>query len=79
MKSAGNTCENASCYVGKPNGWARCAIDYRSCFEKSGSQSGATLFEYALILFLVSIIAIVILQGIGGKTNNMVTTVNNAW
>ena len=48
-------------------------------FRKVRTQSGATLFEYALILFLVSIVAIVILQGIGGKTNNMVTTVNNAW
>jgi Flp pilus assembly pilin Flp len=47
--------------------------------RKLRTKSGATVFEYALILFLVSIIAIVILQGIGGKTNNMVTTVNNAW
>jgi Flp pilus assembly pilin Flp len=47
--------------------------------RKLKTRSGATVFEYALILFLVSIIAIVILQGIGGKTNNMVTTVNNAW
>ena len=47
--------------------------------RKLRTRSGATLFEYALILFLVTIIAIVILQGIGGKTNNMVTTVNNAW
>ena len=47
--------------------------------RKLRTRSGATVFEYALILFLVTIIAIVILQGIGGKTNNMVTTVNNAW
>ena len=47
--------------------------------RKLRTRSGATVFEYALILFLVSIIAIVILQGIGGKTNNMVTTVNSAW
>ena len=47
--------------------------------RKLKPRSGATLFEYALILFLVSIIAILILQGIGGKTNNMVATVNNAW
>ena len=47
--------------------------------RKLRTRSGATLFEYALILFLVTIIAIVILQGIGSKTNNMVTTVNNAW
>jgi Flp pilus assembly pilin Flp len=51
----------------------------QSLFRKLKTRSGATLFEYALILFLVSIIAIVILQGIGGKTNNMVSTVNNTW
>ena len=47
--------------------------------RKLRTRSGATVFEYALILCLVSIIAIVIRQGIGGKTNNMVTTVNSAW
>ncbi|HUJ71629.1 MAG TPA: Flp family type IVb pilin [Verrucomicrobiae bacterium] len=51
----------------------------QSLFRKLKTRPGATLFEYALILFLVSIIAIVILQGIGGKTNNMVTTVNTTW
>lgn len=43
------------------------------------TRSGATVFEYALILFLVSIVAIIILQGISVKTNNMVTSVNDAW
>jgi Flp pilus assembly pilin Flp len=43
------------------------------------AKSGATLTEYAVILFLVSIVAIVILQGIGGKTNNMVSTVNDGF
>jgi Flp pilus assembly pilin Flp len=51
----------------------------RKLLRKLKTRSGATVFEYALILFLVSIIAIIILQGIGGKTNNMVTSVNDAW
>jgi Flp pilus assembly pilin Flp len=40
------------------------------------NRSGATLFECAVILFLVSIVAVLILQGIGGKTNNMLVPVN---
>jgi Flp pilus assembly pilin Flp len=41
-----------------------------------GKRSGATLFECAVILFLVSIVAVLILQGIGGKTNNLLVPVN---
>jgi Flp pilus assembly pilin Flp len=37
------------------------------------------MFEYALILFLVSIIAVLVLQGIGGSTNNMVSSINNGF
>ena len=47
--------------------------------RKLRGKPGATLTEYAVILVLVSIIAIAILQGIGGKTNNMVTTVNDGF
>lgn len=47
--------------------------------RKLRAKPGATLTEYAVILVLVSIIAIAILQGIGGKTNNMVTTVNDGF
>jgi len=43
------------------------------------TRSGATLFEYAVVLVLVSIAAVVILQGIGGKTNNMLAPVNNGF
>ncbi len=43
------------------------------------TRSGATLFEYAVILFLVSIIAVLILQGIGGKTNKMLAPVNDGF
>jgi Flp pilus assembly pilin Flp len=47
--------------------------------RKLGAKPGATLTEYAVILFIVSIVAIVILQSIGGKTNNMVSTVNDGF
>jgi Flp pilus assembly pilin Flp len=47
--------------------------------QKLRAKSGATLTEYAVILFLVSVVAIVILQGIGGSTNNMVSTINNGF
>jgi Flp pilus assembly pilin Flp len=43
------------------------------------NKSGATLTEYGVILFLVSIVAIAILQGIGGSTNNMVSSINNGF
>jgi Flp pilus assembly pilin Flp len=47
--------------------------------RKLRAKSGATLTEYAVILFLVSIVAVAILQGIGGGTNNMVSSVNNGF
>jgi Flp pilus assembly pilin Flp len=39
----------------------------------------ATLTEYAVILFLVSIVTTAIPQGIGGSTNNMVSSINNGF
>jgi Flp pilus assembly pilin Flp len=47
--------------------------------RKLRSKSGATLTEYAVILVIVSIVAIAILEGIGGKTNNMVSSVNDGF
>ena len=47
--------------------------------RKLKTKSGASLTEYAVLLFLVSIVAILILQGIGGKTNNMVSSVNDGF
>ena len=43
------------------------------------TRSGATLTECAFILVLVSIFAVLILEGIGGKTNNMLVPVNNGF
>ena len=53
--------------------------EQQKLLRKLRVKSGATLTEYAVILFLVSIVAIVILQSIGGKTNNMVSTVNDGF
>lgn len=47
--------------------------------RKVRANSGATLVEYALILVIVSIVAVIILHGIGGHTNNMLASVNNGF
>ena len=51
----------------------------RKVLSKLRPRSGGTLAEYAVILFLVSIVAIAILQGVGGRTNNMVSSVNDGF
>jgi len=51
----------------------------RKVLSKLKPKSGATLTEYAVILFLVTIVGIVILQSVGGRTNNMVSTVNDGF
>jgi Flp pilus assembly pilin Flp len=43
------------------------------------AKTGSNLVEYSVILFLVSIAAIAVLQGIGGSTNNMVSSINNGF
>jgi len=39
-------------------------------------QSAQSLVEYALILALISVVAILVLRGIGRSVNNKLTTVN---
>ena len=39
-------------------------------------QSGQSLVEYALILALIAVVAILVLQGLGNKVNNTLSTVN---
>jgi len=43
------------------------------------TRSGISLVEYGLILFLVSIVAVLVLRGIGVSTNNTVSAVNNGF
>jgi pilus assembly protein Flp/PilA len=39
-------------------------------------QSGQSLVEYALILALIAVVAILVLQGLGAKVNNTLSSVN---
>jgi pilus assembly protein Flp/PilA len=39
-------------------------------------QSGQSLVEYALILALIAVVAILVLQGLGGKVNNTLSSIN---
>ena len=40
-------------------------------------QSGQSLVEYALILALISVVAILVLRGIGVAANNKLSAVNS--
>ena len=40
------------------------------------SRKGQSLVEYALILALIAVVAIVVLQGLGSHVNNTLSTVN---
>ena len=40
-------------------------------------QSGQSLVEYALILALIAVVAILVLQGLGNKVNNTLSNVNS--
>jgi len=40
-------------------------------------KSGQSLVEYALILALIAVVAIVVLRGIGAHVNNTLSTINS--
>jgi len=44
--------------------------------RKVRKQSGQSLVEYALILALIAVVAILVLQGLGSKVNNTLSSVN---
>jgi len=44
--------------------------------RKMNRRSAQSLVEYALILALISVVAILVLRGIGSSVNNKLTTVN---
>ncbi len=44
--------------------------------RKLKRQSGQSLVEYALILALIAVVAILVLNGIGSSVNNKLTNVN---
>ena len=49
---------------------------FQKLFRRLHKQSGQSLVEYALILALVSIVAILVLKGIGTSVNTKLTNVN---
>ena len=46
--------------------------------QRLGKRSGVTLFEYTLIVAIVSIAGVLLLHAIGTTTANSMTPVNNA-
>jgi Flp pilus assembly pilin Flp len=48
----------------------------QKCLRAARRNSGQSLVEYALILALVSIVAITVLKGIGKSVNTKLTNVN---
>jgi len=49
---------------------------FQKLYRRLQKQSGQSLVEYALILALVSIVAILVLKGIGNSVNTKLTNVN---
>jgi Flp pilus assembly pilin Flp len=48
----------------------------RKLFRGLKGRKGQSLVEYALILALIAVVAILVLQGIGKSVNNKLTNVN---
>lgn len=49
----------------------------RKMYRGLKSRKGQSLVEYALILALIAVVAILVLRGIGGKVNTTLTSVNS--
>jgi Flp pilus assembly pilin Flp len=45
--------------------------------QKLRRRSAQSLVEYALILAFVAMVAVVMLRGLGGTTNNLIAPVNS--
>ena len=54
------------------------ALTERFVALKNDPEAGQGMVEYALILFLVSIVAIVFLTAIGGHVNDVFSAVNDS-
>ena len=50
---------------------------FMKMLRKVNRQSGQSLVEYALILALISVVAILVLRGIGTAANNKLSSVNS--
>jgi Flp pilus assembly pilin Flp len=51
-------------------------LSYQKVLRRFKQRSGQSLVEYALILALIAIVAILVLQGIGAGVNNKLFSVN---
>ena len=49
---------------------------FRKLYRGLKGQKGQSLVEYALILALIAVVAILVLQGIGKGVNNKLLSVN---
>ena len=49
---------------------------FQKLFRKVSKRSGQSLVEYALILALISVVAILVLKGIGTSVNTKLSNVN---
>jgi len=49
----------------------------RNVLRRHRKHAGQSLVEYALILALIAVVAILVLQGIGSGVNNKLTSVNS--
>ena len=49
----------------------------KKMLRKVKGQSGQSLVEYALILALISVVAILVLRGIGTSVNTKLSSVNS--
>lgn len=54
----------------------RMTMRFQKLLRRTRKQSAQSLVEYALILALVSIVAILVLKGIGSSVNSKLTNVN---
>jgi len=51
-------------------------IRFQKLLRRMKKQSGQSLVEYALILALISVVAILVLKGIGSNVNTKLENVN---
>lgn len=52
-------------------------IRFQKLLRRMKKQSGQSLVEYALILALISVVAILVLRGIGSNVNTKLGNVNS--
>jgi len=55
----------------------RMTKSFQKLFRRMSKRSGQSLVEYALILALISVVAILVLKGIGTTVNSKLETVNS--